>query len=48
MDDKKNCCNKCGCELSKCNLDMTVRECIEQLGINPEAVEQFLKNCCKR
>lgn len=44
MEKNKNC--ECKCNLSECNMDMTVRECLEKLGVNPDAAEQFFKNCC--
>jgi len=25
----------CDCDLSKCDLDMTIRQCLEKLGIDP-------------
>lgn len=48
MNKKNNCCDFSKLDLSKCNLDMTLRECLEAQGINPEAVEEFLKTCCKK
>ncbi len=44
MEKNKNC--ECRCNLSECDLDMTVRECLEKMGIDPAAAEKFLKNCC--
>lgn len=48
MEQKDKCCENCNCDFSKCNLDMTVRECLKAQGISPEAMEKFLKDCCKK
>ena len=39
--------NTCKCDLSKIDLDMTVRQCLEKVGIDPEKARQFFKDCCK-
>ena len=50
MAKNTTCCNNCNCniDLSKCSLDMTIRECLEANGIKPEAVEKFLETCCNK
>jgi hypothetical protein len=40
--------NNCKCDLSKCNLDMTIRECLQKLGLDPKKAEKFLKDCCSK
>ncbi len=44
--EKNNICN-CKCNLSECDMDMTIRECLTKIGIDPKAAETFLKSCCK-
>lgn len=48
MDNNATCCDNCHIDLSKCNLDMTLRECLEAHGISPESVQQFLKTYRKK
>ncbi|MFA6376162.1 MAG: hypothetical protein WCX69_02045 [Candidatus Paceibacterota bacterium] len=45
METKNNC--DCKCDMSEIKLDMTVRECLEKIGINPEEAQKCFKNCCK-
>ena len=47
METKNNCDCSCNCDLSKVNMDMTVRECLEKFGLDPEKVQKNLKDCCK-
>lgn len=48
MEQKNNCCGDHKCDFSKCDIDMTIRECLEAHGIDPKAVATFLKTCCKK
>ena len=45
MKITKNC--ECKCDMSDCNMDMTIREFMEKMGIDPIAAEKFFKDCCK-
>jgi|GEM_PF-1447165 len=47
MDQKTNCTCDCKCDFSQIKLDMTVRECLQSLGINPEKAQEFAKKCCQ-
>jgi len=38
--------NSCNCDLSKFNMDMTVKECLEKMGLDPKKVQEKLKDCC--
>lgn len=39
--------NNCKCDLSEIKLDMTVRECLEKCGFDPEKAQKFFQSCCK-
>lgn len=47
METKNNCDCNCKCDMSEINLDMTVRQCLEKCGVDPEKAQNFLKDCCK-
>ncbi|MFA5249452.1 MAG: hypothetical protein WC397_02850 [Candidatus Paceibacterota bacterium] len=40
--------NNCKCDLSEIKLDMTIRECLEKLGFDPEKAQKFFQTCCNK
>lgn len=45
MEPNNKCDCKCNC--SQMSLDMTLRECFEKMGVDPEKAQNFIANCCK-
>jgi len=47
MEPKNNCGCDCDCDLPKINMDMTIKECLEKMGCDPQKAQEKLKECCK-